>query len=279
MPIVDYRPVSRVRPECNWLQSFSRDVTSQSGQDGVLQKIFEIVGVTSKFCVEFGGWDGKYLSNTWRLIVEEEWSGIFAEANPVKCREIKQHHPYDRVKALPQLITWEGETSFDHTMARENAPSSIDLVSIDVDGNDWHIWKAMGIFRPRVVVIEFNPTIPNDVYFVQDADINVNHGNSLLALIELGKSKGYALVCAGPWDAFFVVDELYPLFNIPDNSIDSMWSGASGQTVLFQGYDGTLFTAGMQRLIWKGIPFDGERLQLLSKEERFYGDRPPVSTS
>jgi hypothetical protein len=180
------------------------------------------------------------------------------------------------VKALAQLITWEGETSFDRAM-RENAPASIDLVSIDVDGNDWHIWNAMEIFRPRVVVTEFNPTIPNEVYFVQDADLSINHGNSLLALIELGKSKGYALVCAGPWDPFFVVNELYSLFNIPDNGIDSMWSGPSFQTLLFQGYDGTLFTAGMQRLHWRGIPFDSQQLQLLPKEERFYEDAPPLN--
>jgi hypothetical protein len=273
MPIIQHRPVSRFRPDCGWLQGFSRDVASQFGQDGILQKIFEVIGTTSKFCVEFGGWDGKYLSNTWRLIVEDGWFGILAEANYDKYKEIKQNHPYDRVIALHQFITWEGKTSFDRTMARENAPSSIDLVSIDVDGNEWHIWNAIEAYRPRVLVSEFNPTIPNDVYFVQDADPDVNHGNSLLALVELGRKKGYSLVCAGFIDAFFVLDELYPLFKIPDNSVDAM-RVPSLQSALFQGYDGTLFTAGLQALVWSGIPFDHEKLQMLPREQRIYGDRP-----
>ncbi len=276
MPIIEHRPVSRVRPDCNWLQAYARNVTSQSGQDGVLQKIFDVIGVTSRFCVEFGGWDGKHFSNTWRFIVEEGWSGFFAEANPAKYKEIQLNHPYDRVRALCQFITWDGDTSFDATLTRENAPGSIDLVSMDVDGNEWHIWNAIQAYRPRVLVIQFNPTIPNDVYFVQDAHPDINHGNSLLALVELGKSKGYSLVSAGPWDAFFVLDELYVLFGIPENSLDSMWASPALQSVLFQGFDGTLFTTGLHRLIWAGIEFDDEKLQMLPNHTRVYADKPPA---
>lgn len=274
MPTITYTPVSRVRADCNWLTSCARDVASQAGQDGILEKIFEIVTPASRFAVEFGGFDGKTMSNIWRLIVEDGWSGIFAEANVERWNQIKVNHPYERVKALNQFITWEGEDTFDKTMAREGAPIDIDLLSIDVDGNDWQIWNAIQTYRPRVIVIEFNPTVPNDVYFVQDPDPTVNQGNSLLAMIALGKSKGYSLVCIGGMDAYFVLNEYYPLFNIPDNSIDAMFSAV--QTLIFQGYDGTLFTAGLQTLAWKNTAFTADQIQLLPKEERFFGDRQAV---
>jgi hypothetical protein len=230
-----------------------------------------MIGTFSKIAVEFGGFDGKAMSNIWRFVVEDGWSGVFAEPNYERSRQIKINHPYDRVKAINQFITWEGDNSFDKMMEREGIPNNIDLLSIDVDGNEWHIWNAIKVYRPKVVVIEFNPTVPNDVYFVQDADPNINQGNSLLALIELGKQKRYSLICVGGMDAFFVLDEFYPVFKIPDNSIDVMFSAV--QTLLFQGYDGSLFTAGLNSLAWKNVTFTSDQIQLLPKEERFFGDR------
>ena len=271
MPTISYRPNSRVRADCNWLNAHARDVASQAGQDGIIQKIFEVIGPSSRLAVEFGGFDGKTMSNIWRLIAEDGWSGVFAEANVERWTQIKANHPYDRVKALNQFIMWEGENSFDNTMTRENIPPGIDLLSIDVDGNDWHIWNAIELYRPRLIVIEFNPTVPNDVYFVQDADPTVNQGNSLLAMIELGKRKGYSLICVGGMDAYFVLDEYAPAFDIPDNSIDCMFTAV--QTLLFQGYDGTLFNAGLNTLAWKNVTFAPDQIQLLPKQERFFGDR------
>jgi hypothetical protein len=273
MPTIIHTPISRVRPDCNWLVNHRRDVTSQIGQDGIIEKIFELIGTDNKFCVEFGAWDGKYLSNTWRLIAEEAWSAFLIEAIG-KCREIAYNHPYPRVRALNQLVTLDGEHTFDKTMEREGAPSTIELVSIDIDGNDWHVWNALKKYRPRLVVIEFNPTIPNDVYFVQDADPAVNQGSSLRAMIDFGKEKGYSLVCANGWDAFFVPDALYPLFKIPDNTIDAMYTPWDYETKLFQGYDGTLFTAGCRRLLWANIPFTEDQLQILPAANRRYSDRP-----
>ena len=61
----------------------------------------------------------------------------------------------------------------------------LDLLSIDIDGNDYYIFESLARLKPELVVIEFNPTIPNDVMFVQERNITVNQGCSLLALIAL----------------------------------------------------------------------------------------------
>lgn len=273
MPQIDFRPVNRVRSDCAWLLDWRSDVTSQIGQDGILEKIFGVIGDGKKFCVEFGAWDGKFLSNTWNLIVNKRWNGVLIEGNLEKFKQLTLNHAGSEVKAIRGYVGLEGENSLDSLLAKCGAPADPDLISIDVDGNDWHIWKSLTRHRPRVVLIEFNPSIPNDVFFVQDPRPDVNHGSSLLAMIELGKQKGYSLICADCWDAFFVVDELFDIFKIPDNTIDSMYAYPEAETRLFQGFDGTLFTAGTRKLLWRNTEFTFDALQLLPPSMRVYGDR------
>jgi hypothetical protein len=270
MPQIHRRPVNRVKNDCAWLLEHRANVTSQIGQDGILARIFSLIGNGQKFCVEFGAWDGKYLSNTWNLIANENWGGVLIEGDPLKFQALTTTHPYARVKTINRFVHWDGEDALDNILARHEALLDIDLMSIDVDGNDWHIWKSVKKYRPRVVLIEFNPSIPNDVFFVQDPNRRLNHGNSLLAMIDLGKEKGYSLVCANCWDAFFVADELYGAFNIPDNSIDAMYFYPETQTSLFQGYDGTLFTAGNRRLLWRNMAFSFDAIQLVPPHQRHF---------
>jgi len=268
MPRIDHRPVDRTREDCAWLLKFRSTVTSQIGQDGILEKIFEVIGERHRLCVEFGAWDGKFLSNTWNLIANKNWSGVLIEGSAAKFAALSATHPYPRVKAVNRLVGWDGKDALDNILAAYDVPADFDLLSIDVDGNDWHIWKSVEKYRPRVVLIEFNPSVPNDVLFVQDADPRINQGASLLAMIELGKEKGYSLVCANCWDAFFVRDELYGLFGIPDNGIDAMHFYPQAETRLFHGFDGTLFTAGNRRLLWHNVEFAPDALQVLPPRKR-----------
>ena len=178
MPIIEYRPQSKVKETSNWLLASGRSVTSQLGQDGILEKIFEIIGTTNKVCIEFGAWDGKFLSNTWNLIENKGWHGVLIEGNSAKFSEISGNHPSGRVTAYNTRVNLSGANSIDNILQTygELAP---DLMSIDIDGNDWHVWSSMDLLKPRVVLIEFNQTIPNDVYFVQDPEFTINQGRIL----------------------------------------------------------------------------------------------------
>jgi hypothetical protein len=100
MPQIDFRPVNRVRSDCNWLLNWRSDVTSQIGQDGILEKVFSLIGDGKKFCVEFGAWDGKFLSNTWNLIVNKRWNGVLIEGNPEKFKQLTSNHADSDVKAI-----------------------------------------------------------------------------------------------------------------------------------------------------------------------------------
>ena len=278
---IEFRPKSRLNPESAYLLRSIRNVTSQDGEDGIIEKIFTIVPPANRVCMEIGAFDGKLLSNTWNLIVNHGWSGVMIEGRNLLFQQLRarfnaanaeaEGRVADKVKLVHAYAAFEGARSLDAILAEAGAPKDIDFISIDIDSNDWHLWASLEVYKPRVVLIEFNATIPNDVYFVQERDASVTHGCSLLALIELGKRKGYELIAATTANAFFARADLYPAFGIADNDIDAMYFNPHLQTRLFQGYDGELILAGYQRLHWPGLPMTAEDVQVLPKALRQYG--------
>jgi len=274
MPVIKQIRQSHLDPKSTFLNAFSKNVTSQCGEDGILEKIFGIIGNKNKWCVEFGAWDGKQFSNTYNMIKNNGWSGILIEGNRERFQQLIETYAGNNLAHLVcETVGFDpGSDSLDHILASiQDAPRDIDLVSIDIDGNDYYIFESLVVFKPRVVVIEFNPTIPNDVLFIQDRDFSVNQGCSLRALIELGNAKGYELTAATAFNAIFVIAEEFPKFQIADNSIDSMYSPALDGRI-FHGYDGMIYSIGMDRLLWHGKAVAPDALQLLAPERRFYGD-------
>src|SRR5262245_61998004 len=89
---LEYTPLDRRKPESIAFQAFRRDVTSQSGEDGVIARIFELIGTDNKVCIEFGAAEGKALSNTWSLINEHGWHGILIEGHPGRFQELQSNY-------------------------------------------------------------------------------------------------------------------------------------------------------------------------------------------
>jgi len=233
-----------------WLLDHRRDVESQFGEDGIIEKIFEVIQPKNKWCVEFGAWDGKHYSNTYNLIQNHGWSGVLIEGDPARCAEIKQTHAGKPVHAVNAFV----KDNLDELLPAE-VPTDFDFLSIDIDGNDYHVWRTLVAHKPRVVIIEFNSMIPAAVDFVQKNDANTTHGNSILAMVRLAKEKGYELVCINQENAFFVERSLFPLFEIADNSIDAI-KHFHEPMYIYQLYDGTIRVSGAQHLMYYGIEFD-----------------------
>jgi hypothetical protein len=270
MPRIEYRPKSRLNPASLVLSPYRRNVKSQCGEDGIIERIFEFIGETNKWCVEFGAWDGKRFSNTWNLIKNAGWTGVLIEGDAVRFQKLRKTYRWNRRRThlINAFVGLDRGKTLDELLKSISAPRDVDLVSIDIDGNDWHVWNSLVRHRPRVVVIEFNPSVENDVYFVQDYDPTVNQGCSLLALIELGKTKGYELIASTDWNAVFVVKELFDRFGIHDNSIYALHEAGTIMKIC-QGFDGTIFVTGDTRLYWQGgIKVDPERFQMLPPDKR-----------
>jgi len=253
------------------LLSSNNDITSEHGEDGVVEKIFEIIGEGDKWCVDLGALNGVHGSNVWNLIKKQGWSGVLIEADQTYFEKLeKEYAGIDRAHCINAFVSFEGEKSLDNIFASTSLPKTFDLFSLDIDGNEYHLWESLNDYRPRVMLVEFNPSIPNDITFIQPRDMKVFQGSSLRALIELGKRKGYELVATNEVNAFFVLKELFPKFGISDNSIDSLHTGHQYETKLFQLYDGTLKITGNTNLIWHKMPIDENELQVLPPRKRRY---------
>ncbi len=229
----------------------------------MLAKILETLPVTDKWCVEFGAWDGQHLSNTCNLIEKAGYSAVLIEGNSVRIKDLERRHGKNpKVIGLKRFFGFCPTEGLDVKLDETPNHKDFDLLSIDIDGNDYHVWAAVTAYRPKVVCIEYNPTIPTEIEFVQPADPTKNQGNSLLSLTLLGKKKGYELVAVTPLNAIFVRSEFFPLFGIANNDPRVLREDVSKVTYVFSGYDGTIFVVGGEDLQWHGLKWQKRIRQL-----------------
>jgi hypothetical protein len=203
----------------NDLLSFEEKRRSQNGEDGVIAEILRRVGVAEHFFVEFGAEDGA--EGNCAALALDGWSGLLMEADPQKFSLLEstwRHRP-DVVTRQAMVLPDTVERLF----AEADVPRDLDVLSIDVDSCDWHIWRALNSYEPRLVVIEYNAALPFSRRLVQPLELVTDwdgtdwFGASLGALELLGERKGYTLVHTDRCgvNAFFVRRELLPGTAIP----------------------------------------------------------------
>ncbi len=190
-------------------------VYSQHDEDGIIQEIFRRIGTSKRTFVEFGVETGVEC-NTVKLLVEG-WRGLWIEANAQACKAIaSSFDPFlkDRRLTLTQsLVTAENINTL---VENSGLSGEIDLLSIDIDFNDYWVWKAIEVVSPRVVAIEYNaglrPPLSLTVPYQPNrgGDGTNFFGASLEALVRLGHAKGYRVVgcnISGS-NAFFVREDV-----------------------------------------------------------------------
>ena len=191
------------------LAAAERKICSQNGEDGVIEAIFAAIGLTNRYFVEFGVEDATECNTAYLL--QQGWTGLMMDGGGVS------HNPLATVQR--EHITAE---NINELFAKYDVPEEFDFLSIDIDGNDYWVWKAL-TYRPRVVAIEYNASVPPELRRVIAYDPHFRwsgsdyFGASLRALAELGNGKGYELVhCerAGT-NAFFVARSQLPAGYVP----------------------------------------------------------------
>ena len=209
----DYKEIMRNR-ECQ--------VFSQNGEDGLLLYILSKIGISNKTFVEFGMETGREC-NLANLAINFGWNGLFMDGGEKNIASARNYYheigrfETDKINIQQCFVTRE---NINREITNFGITAEIDVLSIDIDGNDYWIWQAIDCITPRVVIIEYNAS------FGPERSITVNydpafsryrkhrsgwyHGASLTALTKLGKEKGYRLVCADSkgCNAFFVRDDL-----------------------------------------------------------------------
>lgn len=166
----------------------------QFGEDGIIEKIFQLIGIRSRFCVEFGAGDGVVCSNTKKLREHGGWAALLIEANPELYQQLVAKNARPDVQCLCETVT---PGNIDALVT-----AAVDLMSIDVDGDDYAIFAAMQT-HPRVLCIEYNQSVPAHMSLRQRV-LGQKFGASALALCQLAERKGYGLVGLTKGNLLFV---------------------------------------------------------------------------
>jgi hypothetical protein len=172
-------------------------------------------GGPSRTFVEFGVGNGS--QNNTKFLLKTGWTGLWIESGAAQVRVISR--AFSDAIAAGQLTVLHKSVepaTIVGLFQRAKIPSEFDILSIDIDGHDYHVWAAIEGYRPRVVVVEYNSIFFPDVEWVAPYragwrwDRSRDFGASLKALERLGERKGYKLTgcnLAGV-NAFFVREDL-----------------------------------------------------------------------
>ncbi len=197
--------------------------------EGLLDHVVDMLGSLHGFCIEFGAGDGERSLAVRHLIEDRGFGALLIEGDPDLAARMHRRHAHRAdVSTVEALITCDNiERIFDDA----DVPDRIDVLVIDIDGNDYHIWRAIERVRAQVVCVEYNASYPPPRRFVIDYDERFvwagddYHGASLQSLVDLARQKGYELLhCkAGGDNLYFVAAELLPRFGIADNRPAAMY--------------------------------------------------------
>jgi hypothetical protein len=233
------------------MAKFGRNIHSQFGEDGIIAEVFRRVPHVS-WCVEFGAWDGLHLSNTAHLLLSKDWSGILIEGHPERFAELcMTYADFPKAHCLNFQVSSSGPNALDAILGDTPAPRDFDLLVIDIDGNDYHIWKSLITYRPKIVLIEFNNEIHHTVEYVQPDNNDDSTGSSLCSFHRLGLEKGYQLIAATESNAFFADEPLFPLFHMDHNTphgLNACKQDGSGRFPCFAGCPRHPKTTGKRNL-------------------------------
>lgn len=197
------------------LAGYGYKVFSQSDEDGIIAQIFHRIGLTNRVFVEFGVGDG--LENNTSALLFDGWSGLWIEGSKEYCDRMRSN--------MSNLIEAGRLTLVNDFIRRDNIDSlisnnlkarEIDLLSVDIDGNDAHVVERIACINPRVIVVEYNGKFGPSIDFCMKYDQNHvwrktdNFGASLKCYEKLMTKRGYSLVGCNivGTNAFFVRNDL-----------------------------------------------------------------------
>jgi hypothetical protein len=188
-------------------------VHSQSDEDGILDEIFQRIGVTNRTFVEFGAETGN--ENNSRLLLDQGWNGLWIEGLAEYSGSIKWQFREQIASGQLKLVeAFVNRDNINSLISGAGINGEIDFLSVDIDGNDYHVFEAINAVNARVVCLEYNPFKPAGWVMPYDPSYRWAHdfeyGATASALTDLAANKGYVLVGSGMYSAniFFVRSEL-----------------------------------------------------------------------
>jgi len=188
--------------EANNINDYELKIFSQFGEDGIIDYLIKSLKIEEKNFIEFGV-ENYEEANTRFLLESRNWSGLIFDSSKEHIDFIKGKNYYwkQNLIAKCEFITSENINSL---IQEHNGDREVGLLSIDVDGNDYWIWKAINGIIPKIVVIEYNARLgkkksivtpyKKDFNRIKEHHSSIYFGASLMAIYKLAKEKNYSLV-------------------------------------------------------------------------------------
>lgn len=227
-----YRQLANTQQLPNF-QETGCHIFSQTDEDGFLLYIFSLIDFTNKKVVEICAGDG-FQCNAANLIINHGWEGLLFDGNPtnIKIGEKIYNSLKSKIKIVPKLVNaWITTENVNELITNSEFHGEIDLLSLDLDGVDYWIWKSINCIQPRVIILEYNKTrsaeesvtVPYNPNF-QAQIINDYYycGASLKAFVKLGKKLNYRLVGSNTqqFNAFFLRNDI-ATDKLPEVSVET----------------------------------------------------------
>jgi hypothetical protein len=213
------------------LNVYSKNITSQHGEDGILEYIIvSLDGKINNICCEFGAWDGIFASNTYNLWKNKNWHAILIEGDKDKYDDLHSNTiNLDHVNSIHSFVQPKGKDCLDEIFKNKNLPKHIGLLSVDIDSFDYHVWKNLKYVDPQIIVIEHNLFIPGYMEYY-DLEGHPYLRCSAKSLEILGKEMGYKLICCTLSNSIFIKNSLFDKDKFPDYPVEYLFDYSSIQS-------------------------------------------------
>jgi hypothetical protein len=238
---------------------------SEFEEDGHLLYLLTLAGSASRTVVEISSQDGRVCMAT-NLLVHHRWRGFLFDGDPVFVREGQRFfaaHPATRSAPPVMRSEWFTRENVNQVLAAAGVPGEVDVLSLDIDGNDLYLWDAMEL-RPRILICEFNNAVPSDqaltIPYKADfsfADLPLDQAMfrsaSLAAFVAVGRRKGYRLVGMNAlgFNAIFLRDDVLAA-DIPEIPASVLNSNPAAEEVRRRWWP------RLSQLPWVEVPSDGK---------------------
>jgi len=180
----------------SFFDTYKQKFHSQWGEEGVVLEILKRLEINpqNKWMCEFGAWDGKHLSNTFHFVENMGSKAVYIEGDEERYQDLlKTCEIHKNIVPIKKFVNHD----LDNILETTDIPQDFLMLSIDVDGIDYHIWKHTEKYKPIIVIIEIDSGIPPPVEYVYNTENTTGYkinGTTFQSMLNLANEKGYNFV-------------------------------------------------------------------------------------